>query len=40
MAFTAEHSEYGMWYLPCEVETAALPVTVFLPQWVDGRVNG
>jgi hypothetical protein len=33
MAFTAEHDERGTWYLPCEIETAELPVTVYLPQW-------
>ncbi|HEX5142498.1 MAG TPA: hypothetical protein VFW21_01375 [Mycobacterium sp.] len=31
MAFTAEHNDYGVWYLPCEIETATLPVTVYVP---------
>jgi len=39
MAFTAEHNEHGTWYLPCEIETADLPVTVLLPQWMDGNAN-
>jgi hypothetical protein len=34
LAFTAEHKEYGIWYLPCEVDTAAAPVTVYVPQAV------
>jgi hypothetical protein len=40
MAFTAEHNEHGTWYLPCEIETADLPTTVFLPQWTDGNARG
>jgi len=40
LAFTAEHNEHGTWYLPCEIETASLPATVFLPQWADGNAKG
>jgi hypothetical protein len=40
MAFTAEHNEHGTWYLPCEIEAADLPVTVFLLQWMDGNAKG
>lgn len=31
LAFTAEHTEYGTWYLPCEIETANTPVKVCVP---------
>jgi len=34
IAFTAEHTEYGTWYLPCEIDTAASPVTMYVPQTV------
>jgi hypothetical protein len=30
-AFTAEHTEHGTWYLPCEIDMADLPVTVVVP---------
>ncbi|GII25500.1 hypothetical protein [Planosporangium mesophilum] len=32
IAFTAEHKEYGTWYLPCEIDTATLPVKIYVPQ--------
>lgn len=32
LAFTAEHEEHGTWYLPCEVDTATMPATAFVPQ--------
>lgn len=32
LALTAEHTEHGKWYLPCEIDTANLPARVFLPQ--------
>jgi hypothetical protein len=32
LAVTAEHDEYGTWYLPCEIDTATLPATVYVPQ--------
>lgn len=32
LAITAEHGDYGKWYLPCEIDTATLPVTVYVPQ--------
>jgi hypothetical protein len=38
IAFTAEHEEHGIWYLPCEVDTATMPVsswTMMMP-----RTNG
>ncbi len=31
LAFTAEHKEHGTWYLPCEIDTAELPVTAYIP---------
>jgi hypothetical protein len=31
MAFTVEHLDYGTWYLPCEIDTSALPARVKLP---------
>lgn len=31
LAFTAEHHKHGTWYLPCEIDTAQLPVTVYVP---------
>lgn len=31
LGFTAEHDEHGKWYLPCEIDTATLPVTVSVP---------
>jgi hypothetical protein len=37
LAFTAEHYDYGTWHLPCEIDTATLPVTEYLPQHNDGR---
>jgi hypothetical protein len=32
IAFTAEHNEYGTWYLPCEIDTADTPATLYIPQ--------
>ena len=32
LAFTAEHTEHGTWYLPCEIDVANLPVAVVVPQ--------
>lgn len=29
LASTAEHNEYGTWYLPCEIDTADTPATVY-----------
>ncbi|WP_124774363.1 hypothetical protein [Micromonospora inaquosa] len=31
LAFTAEHQTHGTWYLPCEIDTKTVPVTVFVP---------
>jgi hypothetical protein len=31
LAFTAEHHEYGTWTLPCEIDTATCPVSVYVP---------
>jgi hypothetical protein len=35
MAFTTEHLDYGRWYLPCEIDTASFPVTVYVPPATD-----
>ncbi|MFI2649655.1 hypothetical protein [Micromonospora fulviviridis] len=32
LAFTAEHADYGTWYLPCEIDTASVPTSVYVPQ--------
>lgn len=31
LTFHAEQREYGSWHLACEIETADLPVTVYVP---------
>jgi len=37
LALIAEHSEYGTWYLPCEIDAATSPVTVYVPQFPDSN---
>ncbi|GIJ29803.1 hypothetical protein Vqi01_49650 [Micromonospora qiuiae] len=32
LAFTAEHQTHGTWYLPCEIDTTNMPITVIVPQ--------
>ena len=32
LASTATHAEYGSWHFPCEIDTATLPATIFVPQ--------
>jgi hypothetical protein len=34
IAFAAEHNQYGMWYLPCEIDPARTPVTAYVPHEV------
>jgi hypothetical protein len=34
LALTAESNEHGTWYLPCEIDTATTPATVYVPQAV------